>query len=648
MTIKRDFRTLAPATQAELRRVAVAMVRAGKTRIEAAQTVGVNRRFVGQWVKVAAQDGEAVLAGRRRGRRPGEQKALSAAQEDRLRVLVARGCPDQFGLSFALWTRQAVRALIARETGVWLTLSVVGRYLRAWGFTAQRPARRATERRDEVVRAWLERTYPAIARKAKAQGCEIQWADETGLSSRANYGRSFAPRGHTPVIRRPGKRFSQSMISSLTNQGKLQYCSLCLDWIVGCRSGDAGLAAMAGVAAGLPAGVRLSDHISLGVIARAVPPERVRQVLAETGKASERERDLPAQVMVYYAIALALYMGSSTREVLRCLLEGLRWLWGAAAVKVAGKSGISQARRRLGAAPLRRLYEGLVQPIATPASKGAWYRDWRLVSLDGSCLEVADTAANRSEFGVPGASRGASAFPQLRFAALVENGTHVLFGARLGPYAQGEITLAREVLAALRPGMLCLADRQFFGHALWRLALDTGADLLWRVKHNLRLPREAVLADGSYLTTVYPSDKDRRHRTGGVRVRVVEYRLEGVAEAEPLYRLVTTILDPAKAPAAELAALYHERWEIEGALAELKTHLRGAQVVLRSKSPELVRQEFWGLLLAHFAVRGLMHEAALRADEDPDRLSFLHAVRVVRRKLPLFAALSPSGQARPA
>src|SRR6476469_9294358 len=168
MVIKRDFRTRALATQAELRRVAVAMVRAGKTRVEAAETVGVNRRFVGQWVKVAAQHGEAVLAGGRRGRRPGEQKALSAVQEDRLRVLVARGCPDQFGLSFALWTRQAVRALIARESGVWLTLSVVGRYLRAWGFTAQRPARRATERRDEAVRAWLERTYPAIARKAKA------------------------------------------------------------------------------------------------------------------------------------------------------------------------------------------------------------------------------------------------------------------------------------------------------------------------------------------------------------------------------------------------------------------------------------------------------------------------------------------------
>jgi hypothetical protein len=405
---------------------------------------------------------------------------------------------------------------------------------------------------------------------------------------------------------------------------------------------------MAGVLAGLPAGIRLSDHISLGVIARTFPIEAVRRVLAETGTASERERDLPAHVMVDYAIALSLYMSASTREVLRCLLEGLRWLWGAEAVKVAGKSGISQARTRLGEAPLRRLYEEVVRPLATDASKGARYREWWLVSLDGSCLDVADTAANGAAFGRPGASRGESAFPQLRFVALVENGTHVLFGARLGDFGEGETTLARAALPALRRGMLCLADRQFFGYALWQEAIATGADLLWRVKGNARLPREAVLADGSYLTTIYPSEKDRRHRTRGVQVRAIEYRLEGVADAEPLYRLVTTILDPARAPAAELAALYHERWEIEGALAELKTHLRGARVVLRSKTPELVRQEFWGLLLAHFAVRGLMHEAALRADEDPDRLSFLHAVRVVRRKLPLFAALPPSGQACPA
>jgi hypothetical protein len=305
--------------------------------------------------------------------------------------------------------------------------------------------------------------------------------------------------------------------------------------------------------AGLPAGIRLSDHISLGVIAGTFPIEEVRRVLAETGRASER--DLPAHVMVYYAIALALYTTSGTREVLRCLLEGLRWLWGAEAVRVAGKSGISQARTRLGEAPLRRLYERLVRPVATRATRGAWYRRWRLVSLDGSCLDVADTGDNRAAFERPGASRGESAFPQVRFVALVENGTHVLFGARLGPYEEGETTLAHEALPALQAGMLCLADRQFFGHALWREAAATGADLLWRVKRNLRLPREAAatgadllwrvkrnlrlprearLADGSYLTTIYPGEKDRRHRANGVRVRVVEYRLEDVADAEPL------------------------------------------------------------------------------------------------------------------
>src|SRR3954463_8188972 len=283
--------------------------------------------------------------------------------------------------------------------------------------------------------------------------------------------------------------------------------------------------AMARSPAGLPAGIRLSDHISLGVIAKTFPLDQVRQILAETGRASERERDLPAHVMVYYAVALALYTDSGTREVLRCLLEGLRWLWGAEAVRVAGKSGISQARTRLGAAPLRRLYERVVRPVATSATRGAWYRRWRLVSLDGSCLDVADTAENEAAFGRRGAGRGESAFPQARFVALVENGTHVLFGARLGGFAEGETTLAHGAVPALGPGMLCLADRQFFGHALWQAAAATGAELLWRVKRNLRLPREAVLADGSYLTTIYPSEKDRRHKAAGVQVRVVEYRL---------------------------------------------------------------------------------------------------------------------------
>jgi hypothetical protein len=405
----------------------------------------------------------------------------------------------------------------------------------------------------------------------------------------------------------------------------------------------AGELAMARTLAALPEGSRITDYISLGVITKTFPLQRVRAVLAATGKASQRERDLPAHVVVYYAIALALYMQSSYREVLRCLLEGVQWLLDpAVTLKVAGNSGISQARTRLGWEPLRQLHDEVVQPIAVAATKGAWYRGLRLVSIDGSTLEVADEAANDAAFGRPGASRGTSAFPQLRFVALVENGTHVLFGTQLGPYATGEITLAKAALGALRQGMLCLADRNFFGFALWGQACSTGAQLLWRIKINARLPREQLLADGSYVSRIYASDSDRRDQRNGVTVRVIEYRLQRVADAEPIYRLLTTLLDPAQAPATELAALYHERWEIETALAELKTHLRGAKIVLRSKTPDLVRQEFYGLMMAHFAVRALMHEAALKAGTDPDQLSFLHAVRVVRRKIATLHAIPPS------
>ena len=293
---------------------------------------------------------------------------------------------------------------------------------------------------------------------------------------------------------------------------------------------------------------------------------------------------------------------------------------------------------------MRQLHEEVVKPIAAETTKGAWYRRWRLVSLDGSTLEVADEKENEQAFGRPSASRGASAYPQIRFVSLVENGTHVLFGTRLANYATGEVTLAQEVIPALRKGMLCLADRNFFGFALWNQARARGADLLWRVKKNMRLAVEERLPDGSYRSRIYASERDRRHRSHGVVVRVMDYQLQGIADAEPIYRLVTTVLDPQQAPAEELAALYHERWEIETALDELKTHLRGAKIVLRSKTPDLVRQEFYGLLLAHFAVRGLMHEAALQAGEDPDRLSFVHAVRVIRRKLPLYSALPPSGE----
>jgi hypothetical protein len=402
---------------------------------------------------------------------------------------------------------------------------------------------------------------------------------------------------------------------------------------------------MARTVAELPSGTRITDFISLGVLTKTFPLAAIQAVLGSTGKASVRQRELPAHVVVYYVIALALYMQSSYREVLRCLFEGIQWLMGpGAVVKVAGKSGISQARTRLGWEPIQQLHDNVVKPIAVESTKGAWYRSWRLVSIDGSTLDTADEKDNEKTFGRPSASRGSSAFPQVRFVSLVENGTHVLFGTRMGGVETGEITLAKQVLASLKKGMLCLADRNFYGFALWNQACTTGADLLWRIKKNLRLPCERRLPDGSYLSRVYASEKEQRHGENGVVVRVIEYKLEGVPGAEPIYRLLTTILDHEAAPAPELAALYHDRWEIETALDELKTHLRGSRIVLRSKTPDLVRQEFYGLMLAHYAIRGLMHEAALKTDEDPDRLSFLHAVRVVRRKIARFASIPPSGQ----
>lgn len=400
---------------------------------------------------------------------------------------------------------------------------------------------------------------------------------------------------------------------------------------------------MARTVAELPAGTRLTDYVSLGVVARVVPRARIDAVLAATKRTSRRTRDLPAHVVVYYVIALALFMGSSYREVLRCVLEGLTWLFGAAQVRITGKSGISQARTRLGWQPLKQLHDELVHPIATRETPGAWYRQWRLMSFDGSHLDVADTRENEQAFGRPTANRGASAFPQIHLVSLVETGTHVVVASALGRCHDAETALAKALLPRLDEGMLLLADRLFFGYELWRQAAATGAQLVWRIKAGREMPCRDVWPDGSYLSRVYPHARDRRANRDGIPVRVIDYRLEGLEKAEPLYRLVTTVLDPVQAPALELAALYPERWEIETTFGELKTHLRGPRVVLRSKTPDLVRQECYGLLLAHFAVRGLMYEAAVTADVDPDKLSFIHAVRVVRRHLPRVAGFPPRG-----
>jgi hypothetical protein len=387
-------------------------------------------------------------------------------------------------------------------------------------------------------------------------------------------------------------------------------------------------------------GVGIGERISIANICRSIDSESIRDALAATGRSSIRKRDLPAEVVIYYVIAMALFMHVNLREVLFCLLDGLRLIRGTE-MKVTGKSGISQARSRIGHEPLRNLYENHVKPLATPQTKGAWFHGRRLISLDGSFFDLPAEKGLRRAFGGPATYVDRSPFPQIRFVCLAEIGTHVLFAARMGEYITSELALAQDVIPALEPGMLCLADRGFAGFPLWKQASSTGADLLWRIRNDRSIAVETILPDGSYLGRI----RLRRAKAGkdeSIPVRVIEYRIEGVEwSKDEDYRLMTTLLDPDKFPAEELAKLYQQRWEIETAFDELKTHLRGARVCLRSKTPELVRQEFYGLMLAHFVVRGLMHEAAHKADVDPDELSFTHSLRVLRRTLPIGPALSP-------
>ena len=364
----------------------------------------------------------------------------------------------------------------------------------------------------------------------------------------------------------------------------------------------------------------------------------MEEQLDKAGRKHKRERLLPAHLMVYYTLAMCVYSQIGVEEVLRWVLEQARQLFGPQQVKIATSGAISSARKRLGSEVIETLYRCVAVALAQARTKGAWHQGMRLVALDGSTLDLQDNAAMAAHYGYAKGRRGQSGFPKLRFAALVETGTHALLGAHMGPYATSEQALAVRVLAALGKNMLCLADRLFHGYELWSQALQTGAQLLWRVKSNLRLPVEQTLGDGSYLSTLYANDKDRRKQRNGLRVRVICYRLRGKGAPAENYRLITTLLDWKAHPALTLAALYPQRWEIEIALDEFKTHLRGGSVVLRSKTVELVRQEFYAFMLAHYSVREHMHEAALRNDVEPVRMSYTHAVEVIKRKMPAYEA----------
>jgi hypothetical protein len=386
---------------------------------------------------------------------------------------------------------------------------------------------------------------------------------------------------------------------------------------------------------------RLSDVVSVGLVAKVFPPEAVDAVVAECGRVEQRRRALPARSVAYFAIGMALHSDGSYEDVLALMTDGLAWAQRVEApARLATKAAISHARDRLGSAPLALLFEQVARPLAGAETPGCWLAGRRLVAIDGTCLDVADTPANDALFGRPGVNKGErAAFPQARVVALAECGTHAMFEAVVGPYTTSEATLGRQLIDRLGPGMLCIADRGFYSFEAWQQAAATGADLLWRVRDNLRLDPIEVLADGSWLAEVFHSTHDRK-RQRPITVRVIEYTIDDGPEAGT-YRLITTILDPAVASAVELAAAYTQRWEIESVLDELKTHQRGPRTVLRSKKPDLVLQEIWGHLCCHYAIRALMFDAASEAGRDPDQLSFTAALRISRRSIAQQGAFPP-------
>jgi hypothetical protein len=336
-----------------------------------------------------------------------------------------------------------------------------------------------------------------------------------------------------------------------------------------------------------------TEHLSVGVLALCFPLPKVSSIIAECGKADKRVRDLPSALMVYYVIALNLFPGVAYQSVLRWLLSGLQWL-GNHPFRVAVRASLSDARQRLGALSMQRLHEQLAPPMVEKSLPGSYFKDRLLVAFDGSTVALQDTAANAKEFGRSSNQNGGSAWPSARFVGLVECGTHLIFAANLGGYKDSEINLAKSLAPRIGVGMLCMADRLFPGYELWKQFAATGAHLLWRAKTSVKLDKTEVLADGSYLAKWLP-EEERKKGNKVVIVRVVEYRLKdpGVGDDKAeIYRLITTILDPAAASAAELAALYPQRWEIEISIKEGKTILRKGRITLRSKKPELVRQEF--------------------------------------------------------
>lgn len=354
---------------------------------------------------------------------------------------------------------------------------------------------------------------------------------------------------------------------------------------------------------------RLSDLVAVGLLTRVFPPDLVDEVIAEAGRTEKRNRSLPARMMAYFAIGMSLYPDGSYEEVMSQIADGLSWGSGWKDTWAPpSKSAIFQARARLGPEPLEALFAWVAQPLGTPKAAGVWLAGKRLVSIDGTCLELQDTPPNVAFFGRPREGRGArSPYPQARVVAVAECGTRAMFDAVVGPCTSSEVALAGELVERLQPGMLLLADRAAWPYPLWHIAIGTGADLLWRVRTGLVPEHLETLDDGSWLGLIRPEGDDQ---TESITVRVIECPTDEGSEHAGSYQLFTTILDSTDATASELAAVYALRWEIELAFDELQTHHSGSRAVLRSKSPDLVLQEIWGSLCCHYAIRSLMTGSA--------------------------------------
>jgi hypothetical protein len=399
---------------------------------------------------------------------------------------------------------------------------------------------------------------------------------------------------------------------------------------------------------------------ALAALQQAIPLTAIHTAIALTGAREQRRRRLPSDLVVALVIGLGLWARASLREVLAALVDGLRSQDPAAyaAWRAPAKSALTKARQRVGPWPLRVLFHHLAGPVAEATTPGAFLCGRRLMAIDGTTLALPDTPENAHLFGRPTTNHGtgeftttAGAFPQVRVVALIESGTHVLCDAVLRPFFRGEAPAARQLLRSVGPGMLVMWDCGLHSYEMVRSTQARGADFLGRVGKAIVLAPEEVLADGSYLATVYPSPTARRQRRAGIAVRVIAYTIADPARPGhgECYRLITSLLDPTTAPAHELAVAYHERWEVETTIGEIKTHLadRRPAPQVRSRRPREVVQEVYGLLLAHLALRRLMAAAAATADLDPDRLSFSGTLRIVRRAIPRFQQAADCPQLTP-